>query len=244
MDSRKKDLFPAYDEKIEYDSSLEEEFSWKLRSLGYEVIREPDILKAGKTAFIPDFMVRKGENKVYIEIAGFWTPEYIQKKIEKIRESNVPLVLIANREFGSIDGFLKGDWDRKEVSIIFYSEKLPYNLILREISKLLKKQMKEELSQELKEVVDLKKLSEISGISVKEALSRLPQNYMVAGRWALREDVFKKLKKEIDSIKPKKLGDIRQILEKYGVGSDVLEALGYKVKWIALNEDEAILEQK
>lgn len=37
---------------------------------GAEVIREPDVIRAGRYAFIPDFLVRRGRKEVYVEIVG------------------------------------------------------------------------------------------------------------------------------------------------------------------------------
>ncbi len=98
MSDMYKKLFPEYEEKIEYDSSLEEEFARKMRFLGFEVIREPGIVKAGNYAYIPDFLIKKEDKEVYIEIAGFWTEDYVKKKLEKIRNSNIPLILLVRED--------------------------------------------------------------------------------------------------------------------------------------------------
>ena len=98
MSDMYKKLFPEYEEKIEYDSSLEEEFARKMRFLGFEVIREPGIVKAGNYAYIPDFLIKKEDKEVYIEIAGFWTEDYVKKKLEKIKNSNIPLILLVRED--------------------------------------------------------------------------------------------------------------------------------------------------
>jgi hypothetical protein len=56
-------------------------------STGWHLVREPDplILSNGK-AFIPDFVFEKYGVKVYLEIVGFWTEDYLKRKLEKIKD--------------------------------------------------------------------------------------------------------------------------------------------------------------
>jgi uncharacterized protein len=70
-----------------FDSAVEEKFALKFEQSrsGWTLIREPDpiIVKSDK-AFIPDFMFERYGRRIYLEIVGFWTVEYIKRKIEKI----------------------------------------------------------------------------------------------------------------------------------------------------------------
>lgn len=72
-----------------YDSKVEENFAKRFAQSvkGWTLIREPDpiVLSNGK-ALIPDFMFEKYGKKIYFEIVGFWTREYLEKKLEKIRD--------------------------------------------------------------------------------------------------------------------------------------------------------------
>lgn len=85
-----KEEFPSYDRapsNIYFDSSVEEKFANKFEQsvTGWNLIREPDplILSNGK-ALIPDFMFEKYGRKIYLEIVGFWTDEYLERKLNKI----------------------------------------------------------------------------------------------------------------------------------------------------------------
>ncbi len=73
----------------DFDSNVEKKFMDKFLkfSIGWKLIREPDplILSDGK-AFIPDFVFEKYGIKVYLEIVGFWTREYLKRKLEKIKD--------------------------------------------------------------------------------------------------------------------------------------------------------------
>ena len=128
LSDKKRNLFPIdYVEAVEYDSSLEEEFYRRMRNLGFEVIREPGIVKAENSAYIPDFMIKKGEKYVYVEIAGFWTEEYIRRKLEKIKSANIPLILIVREEFAL-------DKPKGVLDVITIKKgKIPYRDVLKKI---------------------------------------------------------------------------------------------------------------
>ena len=72
-----------------FDSGVEEKFARKFEqsATGWKLIREPDplIVSDGK-ALIPDFMIEKYDKKIYLEIVGFWTKEYLENKIHKIKD--------------------------------------------------------------------------------------------------------------------------------------------------------------
>jgi hypothetical protein len=74
---------------IYFDSGVEEKFSTRFEqsATGWKLIREPDplILSNGK-ALIPDFAFEKYGTRIYLEIVGFWTKEYLEKKIQKIAD--------------------------------------------------------------------------------------------------------------------------------------------------------------
>ncbi len=125
---------PEIEEKVKYDSSLERQFAAKVRHiLEAEVIREPGILRAGKRAYIPDFLVRKNGREVYVEIAGFWTEEYLRNKVEKLEKVNVPVLIIAN------DELMAGRIRRVHKNVILMKRgKIPYKEVVRKLKGILK----------------------------------------------------------------------------------------------------------
>lgn len=214
VDDRQKDLFPEKDERIEYDSSLEEEFARKLRMLGYEVLREPDIVKAGKYAFIPDFAVEFDDIKVYIEIVGFWTREYLERKLEKIKKAKIPLIIIAREDFG--EGDIK--------NVIRFSGRIPYGEVLRALR-------------------SFKETQKVEGDVVRlNSFENVPDEYIVAGKYAVKRELFEKIRDELWRSNPRRIEEAKKILEKYGLGESALETFGFRVRWIGL--EEAILERK
>jgi uncharacterized protein len=89
-DNKEKKEFPTYDATaIYFDSNIEGKFASKFEQSanGWKLVREPDplIVSNGK-ALIPDFMFEKHDRRIYLEIVGFWTKEYLERKIQKITD--------------------------------------------------------------------------------------------------------------------------------------------------------------
>lgn len=87
-----------------FDSSLEERFFEQFSSLpetGWTIRREDEIIDLGDTVLIPDFTFTHSDGRrASLEIVGFWTPEYLGKKIGKLSRANIPnLVIAINQAF-------------------------------------------------------------------------------------------------------------------------------------------------
>jgi predicted nuclease of restriction endonuclease-like RecB superfamily len=81
--------YPAPSHADPFDSNVEQKFALKFKqfSKGWNLIREPNplIVSNGK-GFIPDFAFEKYGIRIYLEIIGFWTNDYLVKKIQKIAD--------------------------------------------------------------------------------------------------------------------------------------------------------------
>jgi predicted nuclease of restriction endonuclease-like RecB superfamily len=78
-------LRPAWDEdKTAFDSSIEETFMAKWGAEprdGWSLSRDREILWKDQHVFTPDFLLSHQDGRrVFMEIAGFWTPEYVKQK--------------------------------------------------------------------------------------------------------------------------------------------------------------------
>ncbi|HZR40938.1 MAG TPA: DUF790 family protein, partial [Ktedonobacteraceae bacterium] len=76
-----------------FDSSIEQSFSEAFMALansqgvdGWRLEREPEPLLLDRSIFIPDFALTRGKRRIYIEILGFWTPSYRERKIQKLQQ--------------------------------------------------------------------------------------------------------------------------------------------------------------
>lgn len=79
-----------------YDSLLEADFAAEFaEKFGDErgqwlLTREDEVLLLGDTVMIPDFAVthKRDGRRALIEIVGFWHPNYLWRKVEKVRAAN------------------------------------------------------------------------------------------------------------------------------------------------------------
>lgn len=76
-----------------FDSSIEQSFSEAFDALasrqgadGWQLEREPEPLLLDSGIFIPDFAFTRGQHRIYVEILGFWTPAYRERKIQKLQQ--------------------------------------------------------------------------------------------------------------------------------------------------------------
>ena len=82
----------------EFDSTLEESFAQKFGPTrdGWQLIREGDILHEHQKTFVPDFTFRHEDGtEVFLEIVGFWTPEYLAHRRETLHQFRRHKILLA-----------------------------------------------------------------------------------------------------------------------------------------------------
>ena len=94
----------------DFDSSVESAFAAKWGTEprdGWTLESETEILHSGQKTFIPDFVFRHGDGRqVLMEIIGFWTPEYLARKIDTLKAFQQHVILLAVAK--SNDPFLTG----------------------------------------------------------------------------------------------------------------------------------------
>lgn len=84
-----------------FDSGLEARFAAKFgeRRDGWRLRREAILLEAGEHLVIPDFaFTHEDGTEVALEIVGYWTPEYLAAKVEKLRRVHGAGVIVAVRK--------------------------------------------------------------------------------------------------------------------------------------------------
>jgi len=128
-------LFPKIiEEEITYDSAIEEDLSRKFYTASneWQIIREPEPIVSGRSIFIPDFALVSGEKKVYLEIMGFWSEDYIKRKLEKLKNlKDINLILAIDESLGKIN--LENISDN--IQILTYNKKLSIIDILKILKK-------------------------------------------------------------------------------------------------------------
>lgn len=82
-----------------FDSSVEEAFASKWGEEareGWRLHREAVILQEHQSVFFPDFVFRHEDGReAYLEVVGYWTPEYLEKKRETLRRFRNQRILLA-----------------------------------------------------------------------------------------------------------------------------------------------------
>lgn len=112
-----------------YDSLLEESFArrWEKLDTPWTLEREVAIVDLKGTVFVPDFALRHPDGRLaHVEIMGFWHPDYLRRKLDKLRRAAMPDLIVAVSErlnvgaedFRDIPGpaiFFKGKLEPKRV---------------------------------------------------------------------------------------------------------------------------------
>jgi len=243
------------DAEIEaFDSTYEQQFA-NLSFGGWEAKREPTILKAGRFAFVPDFSLQKNGIKVYAEIVGFWTPDYLKKKTEKLKEVKEPVILLIDRKLKC------SEKDFPAQDVIFFDRKIPANEVTQVLRKYEEKRLAEDRSRlddtEIYlsgELVSLAEIAAEKGVmpgALKEVLAeRLAgsEDYVLLENYVLDQKFLKSIDLELEKLgEAGTYADAVKVFEGFGLDSSlyypVLEHLGYKVVWAGLSEENAKIKK-
>jgi predicted nuclease of restriction endonuclease-like RecB superfamily len=86
----------------EFDSQVEQAFAKDFLNVApaWDLLREPKPIACGKSIIFPDFaLIHRATGKSYLlEIIGFWTEAYLNKKLAMLRQAKIgSLILCINR---------------------------------------------------------------------------------------------------------------------------------------------------
>ncbi|MFB6187922.1 MAG: DUF790 family protein, partial [Halobacteriaceae archaeon] len=146
VDDSQEALFPKRTTVESFDSEVERDFATRIDSLaeGWTVKREPTILRAGNSVMIPDFSFERDYGRpqnddaddratFYLEVVGFWTPEYLEEKLAKVREveAEKPVILAVNQELNCT----AADFEDTNVDqVFFYEDTIPVKPVLSRLN--------------------------------------------------------------------------------------------------------------
>jgi predicted nuclease of restriction endonuclease-like RecB superfamily len=95
------DISSHYSAQGEFDSDVERTLArkWERATTDWQLVREDDVLDLGDEVMIPDFALEHPDGlRAILEIVGFWTPEYLEDKLAKIRAAERGNLIIAVSE--------------------------------------------------------------------------------------------------------------------------------------------------
>jgi len=83
----------------QYDSRLEERFAREFRRLApeWDVVREPEPIAVEGTLIFPDFALqhrRDPGRRWLLEVMGFWTPDYVARKLAFYRKASLSNLIL------------------------------------------------------------------------------------------------------------------------------------------------------
>ena len=94
-------LSSHYSAQSDFDSDVERTLAqkWERANTDWQLIREDDVLDLGAEVMLPDFAIEHPDGRrVIFEIVGFWTPEYLNEKLAKIRNADRDNLIVAVSE--------------------------------------------------------------------------------------------------------------------------------------------------
>lgn len=120
-----------------FDSRLEERLARDFARLApdWDLLREPEPLRAEGTLIFPDFLAQHRihrERRVLIEIVGFWTADYLEHKLARLRSSGIEnLVLCVDEERACGVAGLTEAWP-----VVRFRRRVDAAAVLREVERL------------------------------------------------------------------------------------------------------------
>jgi hypothetical protein len=94
------------------DSALERKLVRDVKRLkrGWEIKRETTAVRVGSSVFFPDFKLVRGERQVLVEVVGYYTPQYLENKLRKLREAKLrDFIVCIDRSLSCDDGEVTAD---------------------------------------------------------------------------------------------------------------------------------------
>jgi len=85
-----------FDSRLEADFAHEFEEKFGSQRGQWVLTREDEVLNLGSTVMIPDFAMthKRTRQRVLIELVGFWHPDYLRRKVEKVRAAQCHNLLL------------------------------------------------------------------------------------------------------------------------------------------------------
>ena len=202
---------------------------------------------------IPDFSFERDDLKIYMEVVGFWTTDYLLRKIKKLKEIRVKMLVAVDQSLAceALTELKK----RSSINILYYKKRIPLSPVLN----FLKNAHKETYVKQLdflknltinftEPIVDFEEFATRIGISVeatREVITQNPpENYIIWSKGLLKKEKAEQIKQKIDKkMKPKKilpLGIVIALLAEEGIDTtSIINSIGYKIIWHGLDLKKA-----
>lgn len=259
LDSRKHGSLlrkPNLQVPVSYDSAVEEDFASQFQAVksGWTLKREPEPVLAGDHVIVPDFSFERAGLKVFMEVMGFWTEEYLLRKAEKLKQVEARMLLLVDEALACEK--LVALEKRPQLHFIYYRDRIPLAPILRYLEKSFEEvkvrevKFLESLPVKFTEsVVSYAEFAERIGVSV-EAVKAVfavnpPLGYVAMPNILVSREKLGQINGRIEECLKQSgkltLSEATQLIEAEGVSdaSSALTQLGYKITWRGISSDQA-----
>ncbi|ELZ62162.1 MULTISPECIES: DUF790 family protein [Halorubrum] len=223
-----------------FDSGVEADFAGRVRGLDLDwaLVREPEPLETGASVMIPDFAFDydHADFRLFFEVMGFWTPEYVEKKLGQLADvEDVDLLVAVDESLGVGEEIAARDH-----RVVTYSGTVRVKDVvdvLREYEAEFVADAAAELPDELVPDADAIGLAELAaergvGVEAVEGVS-FPDHERV-GRTLVRPAVLEAIGERIEP--GMSLSAAEAVLDEHGLddASAALSRLGFRVEWEGL----------
>ncbi|MFQ5970399.1 MAG: DUF790 family protein [Nitrososphaerales archaeon] len=234
-----------------YDSSVEERFAKKFEQFasGWKLAREPDPIIVDGKALIADFMFEKYNRRVYLEIVGFWTKEYLERKVHKLVASSgnkIDILIAVNEELACS----KMSSLSKE-KVILYKNEVPIKPIIDYLKRIDQEMIERGIAKVITidsirgDVIPIEKIAQEYSVPEESAVKILSNNddYIVVGKFLLSKIKAHKMERLLEGIT--KFVDACSLLAQNSIPeschAELICMLGYDVVWQGLDVGKATI---
>lgn len=249
----------------QFDSIVEEKFAKKFEqstAIDWKLAREPDpIVLSDGTAFIPDFVFEKYGRKVYFEIVGFWTKQYLERKARKLADAfskehlDMLVAVDENLECSKI-----ASWSAvpKEKVIWYRNGSVDIGPIINHLRKIDRIEIDRHAKNtdfkikldSTRPIISAKEIADQHNIPIESAIiiaSRENDNdYLLANSYFILKSKAEETRKLLERIT--KFSDACAILSEQSIPepchAELISKLGYEVRWQSMDVNDAVIVRR
>jgi len=223
-----------------FDSGVEADFAGRVRGLDLDwtLVREPEPLETGASVMIPDFAFDydHADFRLFFEVMGFWTPEYVEKKLGQLADvEDVDLLVAVDESLGVGEEIAARDH-----RVVTYAGTVRVKDVvdvLREYEAEFVADAAAALPDALSpdaDAIGLDELADERGVSVEALEDKAFPDHERVGRTLVRPAVLEAIAEEIEP--GVALSAAEAVLDEYGLddASAALSRLGFRVEWEGL----------
>ncbi|EMA68247.1 hypothetical protein C461_06684 [Halorubrum aidingense JCM 13560] len=224
----------------DFDSGVEADFAGRFRGLDLDwtLVREPEPLETGTRVMIPDFAFDydHADFRLFFEVMGFWTPEYVAKKLGQLADvEDVDLLVAVDETLGVGEEIAARDH-----RVVTYTGSVRVKDVvdvLREYEAEFVADAAADLPESLSpdaDAIGLDDLADEHGVSVEAIEGKAFPDHELVGRTLVRPAVLAAAAESIEA--GMALSEAESALDERGIddASAALSRLGYRVAWEGL----------